>query len=339
MKLFFAYLKDKKMYFLMIISVCAVFLVVNELYSAPAAAEIYACEICFVIFFIVMIMDYINFYRKHKILQKHESLKELYVLEMEPAKNTIERDYQLIVNKLIEEKRELSEKSRNAQKDMTDYYSLWAHQVKTPIAAMDLLLQVMESNPDEVKVWELKGEMFKIDFYVDAVMNYLRLEDMSSDFKFVKVSLKNIVNKSVKRFAGQFIHKHISVELKEIEREVYSDEKWLGFIIEQLLSNAIKYTKEGGKVSIYLKETFNANDCILVIEDNGIGIDSEDLPRIMERGYTGYNGRGASKSSGIGLYLCKKSADKLGIRLTIESEPYIGTKVYLSMEQKHRLHG
>ena len=272
MKLFFAYLKDKKLYFLMIILVCAVFLVVNELYSAPAAAGIYSCEICFVIFFIVMIMDYINFYRKHKILQKHESLKELYVLDMEPAKNMVERDYQRIVNKLIDEKRELSEKNRNVLKSMTDYYCLWAHQIKTPIAAMDLLLQVMESNPDEVKVWELKGEMFKIDFYVDAVMNYLRLEDMSSDFKFVKVSLKNIVNKSVKRFAGQFIHKHISVELKEMDREVYSDEKWLGFIIEQLLSNAIKYTKEGGKVSIYLKETFNVNDCILVIEDNGIGI-------------------------------------------------------------------
>lgn len=339
MKVFFAYLKDKKLYFFMMFLMCVIFLVVNTLYSVPAAATFYACEICFVIFFIVMVVDYVNFYRKHRILEKHEKLKELYVLDIEPAKGMIERDYQLIVNKLIEEKRVLSEKSRNAQKDIMDYYCLWAHQIKTPIAAMDLLLQVMENHPKEVDVWELKNEMFKIDFYVDAVMNYLRLEDISSDFRFVKVSLKSVVNKSVKRFAGQFIHKHISVELKELEREVYSDEKWLSFIIEQLLSNAIKYTKSGGKVSIYLKETFDVNNCILVIEDNGIGISSEDLPRIMERGYTGYNGRGASKSSGIGLYLCKKAADKLGIQLTIESEPYIGTKVYLSMEQRHRFHG
>lgn len=339
MKVFFAYLKDKKLYFFMMLFMCVTFFVVNVLYSVPVAATLYACEICFVIFFIVMTVDYLNFYKKHRTLEKHENLKELYVLDIEPAKGMIERDYQLIINKLIEEKRTLSEKSRNAQKDIMDYYAIWAHQIKTPIAAMDLLLQVMENNPKEVQVWELKGEMFKIDFYVDAVMNYLRLEDMSSDFRFVKVSLKSVVNKSVKRFAGQFIHKHISVELKELEREVYSDEKWLGFIIEQLLSNAIKYTKEGGKVSIYIKETLNTNDCILVIADNGIGINSEDLPRIMERGYTGYNGRGASKSSGIGLYLCKKAADKLGIQLTIESEPYIGTKVYLSMEQRHRFHG
>lgn len=339
MKIFFAYLKDKCLYFSMIILMCVIFGVVNVLYSAPAAATFYAYELFFVIFFIAMAVDYKRFYEKHKTLEKHTLLKEMYALETEPAKNLIEEDYQLIVNKLIREKDRLAENSRSTKKDMMDYYATWAHQIKTPIAAMDLLLQVMENNPEEVNVRELKGEMFKIDFYVDAVMNYLRLEDISSDFRFVKVPLKSVVNKSVKRFAGQFIHKRISVEIKDIEREIYSDEKWLGFIIDQLLSNAVKYTKEGGRVSVYLKETFNANDCVLVIEDNGIGISSEDLPRIMERGYTGYNGRGASKSSGIGLYLCKKAADKLGIRLSFESEPYIGTKVYISMEQKHRFHG
>lgn len=142
----------------------------------------------------------------------------------------------------------------------------------------------------------------------------------------------------MKRFAGQFIHRQITLTMENLHSEIETDEKWLLFILEQLLSNAVKYTQKGGTVKIYEKETLLKSDTVLVIEDNGIGIQSEDLPRIMERGYTGYNGRGASKSSGIGLYLCKKAADQLGIDIAVESEPYHGTKVLLTIRQHHTRH-
>lgn len=255
-----------------------------------------------------------------------------------PADNTIESDYRRLVEKLINEKSELIEDMQKSRTDLMDYYAVWAHQIKTPIAAMDLLLWTMNENPLEVSVMELKSELFKIDFYADAVMNYLRLEDMSSDFCFEKVSVEETVKKAVKRFAGQFINKHISISLKDLEKYVQTDKKWLGFIIEQLISNAVKYTDRGGRVKVYVKEASGLAETILVIEDNGIGISSEDLPRIMERGYTGYNGRGTDKSSGIGLYLCKKAADKLGIEIKVESGLHTGTKVYLVISQYHTRH-
>ena len=212
-----------------------------------------------------------------------------------------------------------------------------AHQIKTPISAIDVLLQA-ENEPDKIDLKELKRQLFNIDFYVDAVMNYLRLEDMSSDYVFEDCQVEKIVRKAVKKFAAQFIGKKISIELNNLDTNVKTDEKWLGFIIEQLISNAVKYTRNGGKISIYMKETFNSADRILVIEDNGIGITKEDIPRIFERGYTGYNGRMSKKSSGIGLYLCRKAADKLGISIAIESKLDKGTKVLLDMTQKYISH-
>ena len=181
-----------------------------------------------------------------------------------------------------------------------------------------------ENNHDNTPVWIL--------------MNYLRLEDMSSDYVFEDCQVEKIVRKAVKKFAAQFIGKKISIELNNLDTNVKTDEKWLGFIIEQLISNAVKYTRNGGKISIYMKETFNSADRILVIEDNGIGITKEDIPRIFERGYTGYNGRMSKKSSGIGLYLCRKAADKLGISIAIESKLDKGTKVLLDMTQKYISH-
>ena len=323
MKYLGIYIKDRKMYFLLTAFICGVTAVINYLYSAPLQAGLYAFKISLTVLVIVCAADYVHFYKKHENLQRHCHLKEVHALEEDAAHTAIERDYQQLVLKLIQEKAQLAEHMQKKQTDMMDYYAIWAHQIKTPIAAVDLLLQVMEENPQEVAeqdIKELKSELFKIDFYVEAVMNYLRLEDLSSDFRFETTAVEVVVKKAVKRFAGQFIHRQITL------------------VMENLLSNAVKYTQKGGTVKIYEKETLLKSDTVLVIEDNGIGIQSEDLPRIMERGYTGYNGRGASKSSGIGLYMCKKAADQLGIDIGVESEPYHGTKVLLTIRQHHTRH-
>ncbi len=192
---------------------------------------------------------------------------------------------------------------------------------------------------------ELSHEMFRIEFYTDAVMDYLRLEDISSDYEFKLCRLDVAVKKVVKKFAPQFIGRHISLHIEQIEDSVCTDSKWLGFIIEQLISNAVKYSKDGGSVRIYtlhgngdIKKNSKDDSLQLVIEDTGIGINEEDIPRIMERGFTGYNGRLDRKSSGIGLYLCRKAADRLGFVITFDASYKNGTRVVIDMTQRYTKH-
>jgi signal transduction histidine kinase len=338
MKTFKLYLKSRIKVIALLLSCMAIFCVIYLLYCTNYTPIIYSLQICAAVFITILVVDYVCFFEKHKRLQSYLAIQEIYKLDVNEPLNAIEADYQEIIQKLIMEKVYLNNDKLNSMTDLKDYYAIWAHQIKTPISAMDLMLQVMEEDPGNVSVKDLKQEMFKIDFYVDAVMNYLRLEDMSSDFIFDTYSFDSIVKRSVKKFSSQFINRHIELELGELSDTVETDEKWLGFIIEQLLSNALKYTKEGGRVRIYEKKTLNVNDRILVVEDNGIGISPEDLPRIMERGYTGYNGRMSQKSSGIGLYLCKKAADKLGIEISFESVVEQGTKVFIDVSQHHTQH-
>ena len=170
----------------------------------------------------------------------------------------------------------------------------------------------------------LSEELFKIEQYVDMVLYYQRLESISSDFLFKKYDLNGIVKQALKKYALLFINSRLSLDLQEFSCVVVTDEKWLQFALGQVISNALKYTHRGG-ISIYLEKT--PADAFLVIEDTGIGIRPEDLPRIFERGYTGYNGRLDKKSTGIGLYLCRKILDKLSHTIEVTSEVGKGTKV------------
>ena len=206
---------------------------------------------------------------------------------------------------------------------MTDYYTLWAHQIKTPIAAMRLLLQE-ESRP------ELEGELLKIEQYVEMVLGYLRLGSDSTDYVFRECGLDALVRQSVRKYARLFILKKISLDFQETGRTVLTDEKWLSFVVEQLLSNAVKYTPEGGLVRVY------GDGETLVIADSGIGIRPEDLPRVFEKGFTGFNGREDKKSTGIGLYLCRQVLDRLNHRISITSRLGQGTLVRLDLSRARR---
>ena len=208
--------------------------------------------------------------------------------------------------------------------DITDYFTLWAHQIKTPIAAMRLLLQ---QDTEEIEQFyerrkECEGELFKIEQYVEMVLQYLRLNSSVNDFVLQEYSLDDIIRQAIHKYAPMFIRKKLALHYNAVDVKVVTDEKWLVFVVEQILSNAIKYTAEGG-ISIYMEEG------MLVIKDTGIGILAEDLPRVFEKGYTGYNGRSDKKASGIGLYLCKQILQKLGHKVCVESEPGKGTQVKL----------
>lgn len=202
-----------------------------------------------------------------------------------------------------------------------DFFSLWAHQIKTPISALNLLLQ--GEQPDSVSC---RQELFKIENYVEMALNYMRFEDMRNDLVLERYSLEDLVRQVVKKYATIFIYNHISIELKELQYQVLTDEKWFCFVLEQVLSNALKYTRQGS-VTIFAKET--EQGICLVVKDTGIGIRSEDLPRIFEKGFTGYNGRVDRKASGLGLYLCKGICGKLGHRIYVTSRPGEGTEVNL----------
>ena len=234
----------------------------------------------------------------------------------------LERDYQDLLRCLMEEKQRLQEHSDARYSDMVEYYTLWAHQIKTPIAAMGLLLQ-REDGPQQA---QLQTELQRIEQYVEMVLCYLRLDADSTDYMLRAYELDGIVRQAVRRYAGQFIQKKIKLEYEPLNCQVLTDEKWLLFVIDQVLSNALKYTPSGS-ISITLEP-----EKTLCIRDTGIGIAPEDLPRVFEKGFTGYNGRRDKRASGIGMYLSRRVMENLGHRLTIDSTLGEGTVVRLDLE-------
>ena len=252
-----------------------------------------------------------------RVLKNVENLPEL----MPPAASLPESLYQELARALFDERQQLLFNADLKATETADYYTLWVHQVKTPIAAMKLLLQNTDKQSDS---YALLQELFKIEQYVEMALHYLRLESMSSDMLIKEYELREIVSQAVKKHAVLFINSRLSFNMGEFNCTITTDEKWLLFVIEQLITNAIKYTPRGS-ISIYMDP--NPDKKLLIIEDTGIGIRQEDLPRIFERGFTGYNGRLDKKSTGIGLYLCKQILDKLSHRIKVDSEVGKGTRV------------
>ena len=265
-------------------------------------------------------------YRKKR--ENLEYIKENggFVLEhLNAPENGNELRYQEICQILNRERIKAENQVNAFHTELTDYYTMWVHQIKTPIAAARLLLQ-----EEETDIQAVQNRLFEIEQYVEMVLGYLRTEDMSSDICLKEVELDELVREQIHKFARIFIGKKISLDYHGVQEKVLTDEKWLGFVIGQILSNALKYTKNG-KISIYMS---GENSHTLVIEDTGIGIREEDLPRVFEKGFTGYNGREEGRSTGIGLYLCGKIMKKLDHRIKLQSTPGQGTKVFLELGRK-----
>ena len=220
--------------------------------------------------------------------------------------------------------REQTTVSLEAYNDLMDYYTLWVHQIKTPIAASQLLVQNIEDS-DLRK--QMEQELFKIDSYANLVLQYLRLESFHDDLVLKRVPLEELVKEVVRKHAIFFIQKGLSLNLHDLDRTIITDRKWFVVILEQVLSNSLKYTSQGG-IEIYFQED------TLYIKDSGLGIQDSDLLRVFERGFSGYNGRLTQQSSGLGLYLSKKIADELGHQISIASQVGQGTTVMISFSEK-----
>ncbi len=325
MKLFFLYIKGHAKTLALSLLFIAVFAAVTLMYGYPAEPVLYASCICVYLGAMVCIIGYLRFRRRHAVLQK---LMETIVVNTDALpvpRGVLEEDYTALIRQAARENSRLETAISSVRRENDDYYTMWAHQIKTPIAAMRLLLQTEGAEQSG----ELTAELFKIEEYVGMALGYVRSESLSSDLLLRRSSLDAVIKQAVRKYAPIFIAEKIRLSYEETGVQVVTDEKWLLFVLEQILSNALKYTKEGC-ISIYL---LPAAPKTLVIEDTGIGIRAEDIPRVFERGYTGYNGREYTRSTGIGLYLCRRILKKLGHTITIESEVGHGTRVLLDLKE------
>ncbi len=262
------------------------------LYGLPVESVGYAAVLCGALGLVLFAVDYVQFLHRHRELARLLAQVKETVLPLPPPRGLLEEDYQTLLQALASDRNALAMENRNRLQDMTDYYTLWAHQIKTPIAAMRLLLQE-EPRP------ELEGELLKIEQYVEMVLGYLRLGSSSTDYVLRNCDLDKLLRQSIRKYARLFILKKIALDFQETGRQVLTDEKWLAFVFEQLLSNALKYTPSGGRIRVY------GDGDTLVIADTGIG-----------------------------LYLCRQVLDRLNHSISIASRPGEGTLVRLDLSRQ-----
>lgn len=324
-RLFFYYLWQYRWVWAAVAIFAAIFALVFFLSDLPLAAVGYAAFLCLCVGLGIAVVGFAYFVRRQKRLEDARFCIEVELRELPPPASPLEKTYQQLLQRLETEKCRLVSDADAKRRDMLDYYALWVHQIKTPIAAMRLMLQESETEKDKA----LSLELLKIEQYVEMVLSYLRLGGDTTDFVLKRQPLDHILRQAVRRYAALFVQKKIRLAYEPVNCEVLTDEKWLLFVIEQILFNALKYTPAGGCIEITLEP-----NKVLCLRDSGIGIAAEDLPRIFEKGFTGYNGHADKKSTGIGLYLCKQVLDKLSHGIAIESCAGKGAAVRLYLAEE-----
>ena len=285
MKLFLDYLKSQSVILFGYLLVCIVFITISVLAPIEIAYVFLGIEILGFILFIYLIVHWFQYQKLSDVKDDNE--------------------------RLVNENKTLKSEMLNQKDDLNAYFLMWLHQIKTPMTVSKLLLE----KPDETTNTKLKMQLMYIEQYINMAMNYLKMIDHSTDMDITQVNLDDIIKNLLKKYSLLFIHNHISLEYQSNLTYVISDSQWLTILIEQILSNALKYT-ENGKITIQYLEDKHA----LEIRDTGIGIRSEDIPKIFDRGYSGFNGRMNEKSSGLGLYLARKISERLNIQIEVESK-------------------
>ncbi len=323
MKLFLRYLTGYRHQFIVFGVICSVFAVSFVLYRLPFEAVLYPIILSVAFCAVVCLFDFFKVRKEHAKLCRIRTVTEVITEKLPSAVTIREEDYQNIIRALCIEHNDYRCETSRKYAEMIEYYTVWAHQIKTPIASMRLRLQ----NEDSPLSRKLTSDLHRIEQYVEMVLTFLRLDSDSTDYVFREYDLDKLVKTAVKKFSSDFIDRKLSLVYEPFEATVVTDEKWLSFVIEQVLSNALKYTPCGSiTVSLVGEKT-------LRISDTGIGIAPEDLPRVFENGYTGYNGRTDQKASGIGLYLCRRICTNLGHTITISSTVDVGTAVDIDLTQ------
>lgn len=328
----------------MIVTMLCIHLLYMYLIGARKQDVVYAAVLDAILLLITVLVGFFRYRSKVKALSN--ALKRPVEEQAQLPEAT--DDVEILYHRLLENQsiaRSESESSAAVrQSQMRDYYSMWVHQIKTPISAMKLLLeaereelgQLMCDEEPQATLTELsdnldsfEDELFRIEEYVSMALQYQRVSSTENDFVLEKVSVDGVIRDTIKKYAKIMIRRHIGINYSGTGQEVYTDVKWLAFMLEQILSNAIKYTPQG---FVTIETAEEKDRFFITIKDTGIGIKAEDLPRVFEKGYTGYNGHADKKATGIGLYLCRQMADKLGHTIRMESEIGKGTKVWIGFD-------
>lgn len=322
---FLDYFKEKYIFIiinLIVIIISFLILIGLNVYSY---AVVFICVLNFLASSIYYFYGYFNKKKYYKdLLEKLDKLDKKYFI----SEVAIEGDFldSRIFYEVLEEatkamKDDIAESIRNSS-EYKEYIELWVHEIKTPIATCKLLI---ENNENELTD-SIGDEINKVEQYIEQVLFYARSNAIEKDYLIKEINLKDSVNAVIRRNANILIEKQVKVELSDLDKTVYCDGKWIEFILGQIISNSIKYMdKKESVLKIYCESI--DNDVILNICDNGIGMDEKCVLKAFEKGYTGENGRRFGKSTGIGLYLCKKLCEKLGLGINIKSKKGEGTVV------------
>ncbi|MDD6586816.1 MAG: sensor histidine kinase [Ruminococcus sp.] len=295
---------------LFLVLAISIFALVFSMYDIKLEAILYASMLCLTAGLLFEGVHLISYLRRHTEQQKRLQGLPISYTELLPPRTLAEQDLQAMVQKLGEQYTAVTTDWQRQQKESLDYYSAWVHQIKTPISSMKMILQ----QEDTEENYLLSAELFRIEQYTEMALQYLRLDSKTNDFVFQQYDLDSIIRQAIRKYAPQFILRKIRLIYEPVSMTILTDEKWMLFLLEQLLSNAIKYTPHG---SVTISVT---PEKVLQVADTGIGIAPEDLPRIFEKGFTGYNGRADKKSTGLGLYLCQQAAKKISVSLSVTSE-------------------
>jgi signal transduction histidine kinase len=326
---FLEYMKDKRyfwVFYFVIMTFVTLIMFLGGSRQEVGSNILYINITCF--FFAVLYTTIGYFYRRNFFQQVTDVIESQYedISAMLPkAQNYQQKRFLDLLKKIhhdyTNELRTLYDEKREHQ----EFIISWIHEVKLPIAACHLLIENSDEQSVEILADKFEDELNKIEDYVEQALYYSRIDSFSKDYFIKEVHVNQIIKNSVKKYAKLFISKGIHFNLESKEQYVQSDSKWLGFVIDQIIANSLKYTDENGKITIQFDE--DSKEKRLIIEDNGIGIKPEDLNRVFERGFTGTIGRNYAKSTGIGLYLAKQLANKLGHDISIQSEEYCYTRV------------
>lgn len=320
-----AYLKTHRAAILTGLICIALFLLSFALYGLPFEAVLYPALLSLLFIAIVFLFRFFLAWKKHQRLTLARSMtSETLLPELEPSTDVPDADYLAILEALCREAAEQATAREIASQETADYFTTWTHQIKTPLASMRLKLEA----EDSARSRQLLSDLRRVDQYVEMVLTYLRVGATATDYEFREAALDPLIREQIRKVRGDFILRKNKLLYDGTDAVVLTDEKWLSFVIGQLLSNALKYTERGTIKVIASNES-------LTVADTGIGIEASDLPRVFEKGFTGRNGRLEKNASGLGLYLCKTICEKLGLTISAESTVGRGTSVTIHFPRKN----